>query len=145
MDAAPCVFVCCLMSFVSSVCYVRRSRVIAECGFVPSPCHAGRSVHVGLRRFPFPIGLSAFLSLSIGWSANRWYVGGRSAYMGVPPLFSFLGGSGSGTASGACIELFVGIMTLAGIGETECDMVPYMASDGFWWCPIGCHSIRLGR
>lgn len=77
------------MSFVSSVCYVRRSRVIAECGFVPSPCHAGRSVHVGLRRFPFPIGLSAFLSLSIGWSANRWYVGGRSAYMGVPPLFSF--------------------------------------------------------
>lgn len=22
-------------------------------------------------------------------------------------------------------------------------MVPYMASGCFWWCPIGCHSIRL--
>ena len=56
----------------------------------------------------------------------------RAAYMAVPPLFSFLGGSGSGTASGACIWLFGGIMTLAGIGETEGDMVPYMASGGFW-------------
>lgn len=38
--------------------------------------------------------------------------------MGVPPLFSFLGGSGSGTVSEACIGLFGGIMSLAGIGET---------------------------
>lgn len=59
-----------------------------------------------------------------------------AAYMGVPPLFSFLGGSGSGTASGACIGLFVGIITLAGIGEAECDMTLYMASDGFWGRPI---------
>lgn len=59
-----------------------------------------------------------------------------TAYMGVPPLFSFLGGSESGTDSGACIGLFVGIITLAGIGEAECDMTLYMASDGFWDCPI---------
>ena len=56
--------------------------------------------------------------------------------MDVPLLFSFLGGSGSGTALGACIGLFGGIMPLAGIGETECDMTLYMASDGFWSRPI---------
>lgn len=55
--------------------------------------------------------------------------------MGVPPLFSFLDGSGSGTGSEACIGLFVGIMPLAGIGETEGGMVPYMASGGFWERP----------
>lgn len=22
-------------------------------------------------------------------------------------------------------------------------MMPYMASDCFWWCPIGCYSIQL--
>lgn len=46
----------------------------------------------------------------------------RPAYMFVPPLFPFLGGSGSGTASEACIGLFVGIMTLAGIGEAAGDI-----------------------
>ena len=47
------------------------------CGSKPSSCHAGRSVYVGLRRFPFSV---------------NWSVGGkrrRAAYMGVPPLFSF--------------------------------------------------------
>lgn len=57
---------------------------------VPCCRHAmqERSVYVGLRRFPF----------SVDWlvSCKRR----RAAYMGVPPLFSFLGGSGSGTASG---------------------------------------------
>lgn len=50
--------------------------------------------------------------------------------MGVPPLFSFLGGSGSGTGSEACIGLFVGIMPLAGIEETEGGMG---ALYGVWW------------
>ena len=63
--------------------------------------------------------------------------------MGVPPLFSFLGGSGSGTASEACIGLFVGIMTLAGIGEKYGGMASYMASGSFWERPIGCYSIQL--
>lgn len=30
-----------------------------------------------------------------------------AAYMGVPPLFSFLGGSGSGTASGRILDYSV--------------------------------------
>ena len=56
-----------------------------------------------------------------------------AAYMDVPPLFSFLGGSGSGTASGACIGLFVGIMTLAGIWKRSaiwCLIWRLVASDG---------------
>lgn len=51
--------------------------------------------------------------------------------MGVPPLFSFLGGSGSGTASGACIWLFGGIMTLASNRGDVMRYGPYMASGGF--------------
>lgn len=115
------------MPFTPSCGHVGRSRAMAGYGSVLSCCrHAmqERSVYVGLRRFPFSV---------------DWLVGckrRKAAYMGVPPLFSFLGGSGSGTASEACIGLFVSIMPLAGIGETEGGMVPYMASGGFWERPI---------
>lgn len=88
---------------------------------VPCRHHAKRGV-------PYIAVCGVFRSPSVCRLAVKRY---RSAYMAVPPLFSFLGGSGSGTASGACIGLFVGIMTLAGIGEAEYGMVSYMVSGGF--------------
>lgn len=112
------------MSSLPSHRHVGRSRAMTGCSSEPLPCCDGSSVYIRLRRFPF----------SVDWSVGDKRR--RAGYMGVPPLFSFLGGSGSGTASGACIGLFVGIITLAGIGEAECDMTLYMASDGFWDCPI---------
>lgn len=77
--------------------HVGRSRAMDGYGSVPSSCHAGRSVYVGFAAFPVPY---RSIDLLIGWSAGRRHIDGRLAYMGVPPLFSFLGGSGSGTVSG---------------------------------------------
>lgn len=93
------------MSYLPLHRHIGRPRAMTGCSSESSSCHVGRSVYVELRRFSF----------SFDWlidSKRR-----RAAYMPVPPLFSFLGGSGSGTALGACIGLFGGIMTLAGIGE----------------------------
>ena len=50
--------------------------------------------------------------------------------MGAPPLFSFLGGSGSGTASRVCIGLFVGIYIVSGYRG---DVMRYGALYGVWW------------
>lgn len=79
---------------------------------VPCCRHAmqERSVYVGLRRFPF----------SVDWlvSCKRR----RAVYMGVPPLFSFLGESGSGTASGRVLGYSWVLLPLAGIGETAGDI-----------------------
>lgn len=63
--------------------------------------------------------------------------------MAVPPLFSFLGGSGSGTASGRVLGYSWVLLPLAGIWGGE---VRYDALYGVWWLlvrPIGYHPIRL--
>lgn len=66
-------------------------------------------------------------------------IGGKAIYGGVhgrpAPLLVFRR-VGERDGFVVCIVLFGGIMTLAGIGEAECDMTLYMASDGFWCRPI---------
>lgn len=82
---------------------------------VPCRYHAMRGV-------PYMSCCGVFRSTSVCRLAVKRY---RSAYMVVLPLFSFLSGSGSGTALRSCIGLFGGILTLAGIGE-ECRAVWFL-------------------